>query len=324
MRDKIRLFLTGFGMGASDIVPGVSGGTIAFIFGIYEELVESIKKLSGETLRLVLRGKIKEAIKSVPLKFLVPLGLGLGTALITLASLIEYLLAESPVFVWSFFFGLVLASIWIVRKRVVTWDLKDYAGLLAAAVVAYWISGAVPSSTSTSLPMFFVAGFVAIIAMILPGISGSYLLVLMGKYEQVLGAVTDRNLPPLIMVAIGCVVGISLFSRILSWAFERHHDIIIATLTGFMIGSLRKIWPWKETVSTYVDSHGVEQPLVQHNIIPESLDSGVLFAILLAVVAAFIMMKLDALQATKEQVKDIEDKEFEREHKHAVSSQKHK
>ena len=322
MKGKLRLFLTGFGMGASDIVPGVSGGTIAFIFGIYEELVFSIKKLSGETLRLVLKGKIKEAIASVPFGFLIPLGLGLGTALMTLASLIEHLLANYPVFLWAFFFGLVVASIWIVRKRVVTWDLHDYAALALAAVAAYLISGALPSSTATSLPMFFFAGFIAIIAMILPGISGSYLLVLMGKYEQVLGAVTSRDFPPLIMVALGAVIGISVFSRVLTWAFDRHHDIIIATLTGFMIGSLRKVWPWKETVSTYVDSHGVEQPLLQNNMIPDSLDANVLFAIALAVLAAFIMLRLDKMQATKEQVKDVEDKEFEQEHKEALTSQK--
>lgn len=310
-------------MGAADIVPGVSGGTIAFIFGIYEELVYSIKKVSGETLRLLLKGKITGAIKSIPFGFLIPLGLGLLTAVALLSQLLSNLLETQPVFVWSFFFGLVVASIWIVRKRVVTWDVKDYLALAVTTIAAYWLVGAVPVSTPETPLSYFLAGAIAIIAMILPGISGSFLLVLMGKYEQVLNAVVERDIVTLGIVAVGVVIGISIFSRVLTWAFERHHDIIVAALTGFMIGSLRKIWPWKETLSTYIDSHGVEQPLVEANVIPSSIDSNVLFAIFLAIAAAFMMIKLDRLQATTEHIEDIEDKEFSKEHKKAIKSQEH-
>lgn len=323
MKDKVRLFLTGFGMGAADIVPGVSGGTIAFIFGIYEELVYSIKKVSGETLKFVLKGKFSEAFKSIPFGFLIPLGLGLLSAVALLSNLLSNLLETQPVFVWSFFFGLVLASIWLVRKRVVTWDMRDYLAMALTTVAAYWLVGAVPVATPETPIAYFLAGAIAIIAMILPGISGSFLLVLMGKYEQVLNAVVERDVLTLAVFATGIVIGISIFSRVLTWAFERHHDIIVAALTGFMIGSLRKIWPWKETISTYLDSHGVEQPLVEANIIPSVIDNNVIFAILLAAAAAFIMIRLDKMQATVEHLEDVEDKEFKKEHQKAVKSQDH-
>lgn len=321
VKKNIRLFATGFSMGVADLIPGVSGGTIAFLSGIYEELIYSIKKVTGDTLRLFLRLKIKEGIASIPFSFLVPLAVGLFTAIFTLANVLSYLLETYPVFVWAFFFGLVLASTVIVMKRVVKWDLSDKVGFILAAIGAYILVGLVPVETPNNLFFFFLSGAIAIVAMILPGISGSFILLLLGKYQQVLASVTERNFLNLFVFMAGCVVGIALFSRVLSWLFRRHHDISVAILAGFMLGSVRKIWPWKEVILTRINSHGVEVPLVENNVLPGSIDLSVVFAVMLAVGAAFFVYKLDKLHAVKEQTKDVESKEFEKEYKKSLKNQ---
>lgn len=322
-RDYLRLFFTGFTMGAADIVPGVSGGTIAFIFGIYEELLNSIRLVSGEIPRLLLKGKIKEAWRTIPFHFLIPLGLGIAGAVLSLTSLLSHLLTTQPVLIWSFFFGLVLASVFLVSKRIVTWDLRDIAFMLVFTVVAYQIVGAVPVETPANPITFMLSGAIAICAMILPGISGSFLLLIMGKYEQIIEAVKTFDIITVGFVGIGAVLGLALFSRLLSWLFKKHHDIVIASLTGFMIGSLRKIWPWKETITTRINSHGVEVPIVQQNVLPASFDQTVLIAILLCIIAIFLIVTLDRLQLTKEHVEDVDDPQFQKEHKQALRSQKH-
>lgn len=317
----VRLLVTGFSMGVADLIPGVSGGTIAFLSGIYEELIYSIKLVTGDVLRLFLRGKIKQGIALIPFSFLVPLALGLFTAIFTLANILSFLLENYPVFVWAFFFGLVLASTVIVMKRVVKWDLSDKIGFVVATIGAYILVGLVPVETPNNLPFFFLSGMIAIVAMILPGISGSFILLLLGKYQQVLAAVTERNFVTLITFALGCLFGIALFSRVLSWLFKRHHDISVAILAGFMLGSVRKIWPWKEVVLTRINSHGVEVPLVENNILPSQFDLSVLFAIVLAVFAAFLVYRLDKMQLVKEQTKDVESKEFEKDYKASLKNQ---
>ena len=301
MKRLLHLFFTGFVMGSADIVPGVSGGTIAFIFGIYKELVNSIKKVSGEALALVLKGQIRQAIASIPFAFLAPLVFGIGAAVITLANVLSRLLEDHPVYVWSFFFGLVLASVLVVRKRVSRWTPEKIALLLAAALAAYLIVGAVPVETPKTALAFFLSGSIAIVAMILPGISGSFILVLLGKYEQVLAAVTERDVFTLLLVIAGAAIGLALFSRVLSWLFAHHHDFAIAVLTGFMLGSLRKIWPWKEVVSTRVNSEGVEVPVQEVNTLPPVWDQTVLLAVFLAALAFIIILYLEGLQITREQ-----------------------
>jgi putative membrane protein len=323
-KQYLRLSFTGFFMGAADLVPGVSGGTIAFIFGIYEELIQSIKTLSGETLQLVLKGKIVEAWRTIPFGFLIPLALGLGGAVITLASLLEYLMAEQPVFLWSFFFGLVVASVVIVSRRIVSWDLKDIVLGALAAIAAYVIVGLVPVETSSHPLAFFFAGFIAICAMILPGISGSFLLLIMGKYEQILSAVNSFDVFTLSLVAAGAVIGLAVFSRVLSWLFAKHHDIVIAILTGFMIGSLRKIWPWKEVLQTRVNSYGVEEALVTRNILPEAVDVTVVFALALATLGMVLIFMLSKWNVTDEVVSDLEDPQFEKAHARSLKSQRHR
>jgi len=307
-RQYARLFGTGFSMGVADLIPGVSGGTIAFLSGIYEELLYSIKLVTGDVLRLFLRGKVKQAISLIPFRFLVPLFFGLFGAIFLLANLLSYLLEEYPVFVWAFFFGLVLASTMIVMKRVKKWSILDRVGFVIAAIGAYILVGLVPVETPNTLPVFFISGMIAICAMILPGISGSFILLLLGKYQQVLGAVTERNFLTLAVFAAGCVVGIALFSRVLSWLFKNYHNISVAILAGFMLGSARKIWPWKEVVSTRINSHGVEVPLVENNILPQVVDASVVIAVVLALIAVFVVYYLDKMQMVKEQTSDIKVK----------------
>lgn len=311
-------------MGAADLVPGVSGGTIAFIFGIYEELIYSIKVMTGEFLRLVIKGRFVEAWKKIPFSFLVPLALGLGVAVLSLASLLVHLLEHYQPYVFAFFFGLVLASIQLVSKRVVTWDFHDKAGLMLAAVAAYWIVGAVPVSTPDTPLMFFLSGAIAICAMILPGISGSFLLLIMGKYEQIVHAVSDRDFFVLGLVALGAVIGLAFFSRLLNWLFTKHHDIVVATLTGFMIGSLRKLWPWKEILSTRINSKGVEVTLQDANVLPAQFDSTVLLIIGLAVMGYFLITLLNRWHVTAERTEDVASTSFKKKHKAALESEEHR
>lgn len=321
-KKMLRTFLTGFGMGSADIVPGVSGGTIAFIFGIYEELIFSIKQLSGTTIKLMLRGRIKEAFYSVPFTFLAPLGVGILGAIVTLSKLISYLLNTYPSFLWAFFFGLVIASIVLVSRRIVSWNNRDLVTMVVAAVAAYFVVGAVPVETPDTYPLLFLSGAIAICAMILPGISGSFLLLIMGKYEQVLSMITTRDLTGIAIFGFGAVVGLALFSRLLSWMFRYHHDIVVAALTGIMLGSLRKLWPWKEVLQTRINSHGEMVPLVEANILPDWAALGTYMAIFLVFVGMVLILTLEKFNGTKEKTEDIESKSFAKEHEKALKLQK--
>ena len=289
----VRYFLTGFAMGSADIVPGVSGGTIAFIAGIYEKLIESIKIITGDALKKFFKGDIAGSIKAVPFTFLVPLGLGILAAIFTLAQFLEVALSDYPVYIWSFFFGLIVASIFLVRKRVKNWNFQLYAVLGIAALGAFMLVAAVPVQTPATPLAFFLSGAIAISAMILPGISGSFLLLIMGKYEQILTAVTEFDIVTLGIFMAGAVVGLALFSRLLSWLFKNYHDVMIAALTGLMLGSLRKIWPWKETLETYVDSHGEVVPLVQANVMPPAFNVEFVVALILGAVGFLVIQQVE-------------------------------
>lgn len=244
VKNAIRLYVTGFIMGTADLIPGVSGGTIAFISGIYEELLLAIKTVTGTTLRLLLKLRLREAYASIPFRFVLPLGLGLASALFSLAGVLTYLLENHPAFVWAFFFGLVGASTYIVAQRVGRWTGVDVLGFVVATVFAYVLVGGDAIQLPHNTVITFVSGAIAICAMILPGISGSFILVLLGQYTYILSSVTSFDFVTLGVFTLGTVVGISFFSRFLSWLFARHHDLSVAVLSGFMLGSLRKIWPF--------------------------------------------------------------------------------
>lgn len=268
-KDYALLTLKGIGMGAADVVPGVSGGTIAFIVGIYEELIDSIKSINLTSLKMLCSLKFSRFWKAVNGNFLLAILSGIGLSVFSLAKLITYLLVQEPVLVWSFFFGLVLASIWFVSREVAQWNAKTVIAFAAGAVAAYAITITTPAETSNDLWFIFLCGAIAICAMILPGISGSFILVLLGKYFFIMDAVKSLRISVLSVFAGGSVIGISLFSRALSYALHRFHDITIAILSGFMLGSLNKVWPWKETIETYIDRHGVAKPLIETNILPD-------------------------------------------------------
>ncbi|MDR3250045.1 MAG: DUF368 domain-containing protein, partial [Tannerella sp.] len=271
IKDYSLLILKGMGMGAADVVPGVSGGTIAFIVGIYEELIDSIKSVNLSSLKLFFAFKWNLFWKAINGNFLVSIVLGIGISVFSLAKLITFLLTEYPIPVWAFFFGLVLASTWIVVKSVRQWNWKTIISFVAGAVAAFFITMATPAKTPDDYWFIFICGAVAICAMILPGISGSFILVLLGKYFFIMDAVKSLKLSVLLTFICGVFAGITTFSRILSFALHNFRDITIAVLSGFMLGSLNKVWPWKEAVETYTDSHGVIKPLVERNILPDQL-----------------------------------------------------
>lgn len=271
LKDYGLLLLKGMGMGAADVVPGVSGGTIAFIVGIYEELIDSIKSINGVSLKLLFTGKISAFWKAINANFLVALVSGIGISIFSLAKLITWLLVTHPILVWAFFFGLVLASTWFVSKDIKQWNWKTILSFIIGAIIAFYITVATPAETPTNLFFIFLCGAIAICAMILPGISGSFILVLLGKYFYIMEAVKTFNIPIILVFICGALLGITSFSRVLSFALRRFHDTTISVLAGFMLGSLNKVWPWKETVETYTDSHGVIKPLVEANIMPNQL-----------------------------------------------------
>lgn len=299
LKDYALLGLKGMAMGAADVVPGVSGGTIAFIVGIYEELLNSIKSIGGKSLKLLFTGNIAGFWKAINANFLLSIIGGIAISVFSLAKIITYLLEYHPVLVWSFFFGLVLASSWFVAKTIEKWDWKTVTSCVAGIAIAYYVTVATPAETPTHLPFIFLCGAVAICAMILPGISGSFILVLMGKYFYIMEAVKNLNLSVMLVFIAGAGVGITMFSRVLSYALKHFHGITIAALAGFMLGSLNKVWPWKEVLETYTDSHGKVQALTEKNILPEmaNADHQVILAIILMFVGFFLVYILEKLSA---------------------------
>ena len=271
IKDYGMLMLKGIAMGASDVVPGVSGGTVAFIVGIYEELINSIKSINPTNLKLLFSLRIAEFWKAINANFLLALVSGIAISIFSLAKLITYLLENEPVLVWAFFFGLVLSSTYFVAKTITQWDWKTYLFFVIGTVGAYFITVATPTETPNNLFFIFLCGAIAICAMILPGISGSFILVLLGKYFYIMNAVKSLDIVVMLVFICGAFIGITSFSNVLSFLLRRFHNTTIATLAGFMLGSLNKVWPWKETVETYVDSHGHIKPLVEENILPNTL-----------------------------------------------------
>lgn len=267
-KDYSLLILKGMGMGAADVVPGVSGGTIAFIVGIYQELLDSIKSINKNSLKLLFTGKLLEFWKAINGSFLLSIVGGISISVFSLAKIITWLLATYPILVWAFFFGLVLSSIYFVSKDVKQWNWKTILSYILGIVAAYFITVTTPAETPDNLFFVFICGGIAICAMILPGISGSFILVLLGKYFYIMEAVKTLNIPVMLVFICGAVLGITSFSRLLSYSLRKFHDITIAVLAGFMLGSLNKVWPWKETIETYIDSHGAIKPLIEKNILP--------------------------------------------------------
>ena len=294
LKDYAILALKGMAMGAADVVPGVSGGTIAFIVGFYDELIDSIKSINAHSLKLLFTGKIAAFWKAINANFLCSILLGIAISVFSLAKLITYLLVHEPVLVWSFVFGLVLASTWFVSKDIKEWNWKTWPSFLIGIAIAYYITVATPSETPNNLVFIFFCGAIAICAMILPGISGSFILVLLGKYFYIMEAINTLDFIVLGVFAIGAFLGITSFSRLLSYALKHFRNITLAVLTGFMLGSLNKVWPWKRVVETFTDRHGEVKPLVESNIWP---NESVPEAIALMLIGFFLVYFLEKLSS---------------------------
>lgn len=294
------LVLRGMGMGAADVVPGVSGGTIAFITGIYEELINSIKNINLEALRLFFTGRWKSFWKHINGNFLLAVFAGIFISVVSLAKVLEYLLEHQPLLIWSFFFGLIVASSWVVSRKIMKWEYPKIVALVGGIGIAFYITSVTPATTTDAFWFIFIAGALASCAMILPGISGSFILLLLGKYTFALHAVNERILLDLLLLGSGAVLGIILFSNLLSWLLRRYHDITISVLVGFMIGSLNKIWPWKETLETILVD-GEVRPLVEKNILPSLGNAGdrVWLALLMALAGIGLILLIEVLLAKK-------------------------
>lgn len=308
----------GLAMGAADVVPGVSGGTIAFISGIYEELIETIHKIDLGIFKVWKKEGFLNAWNAYNLSFLLALFSGVFISIISLAKIITWLLAEYPVIVWSFFFGLVIASILYVGKQVTRWRLSVVFVLIIASVLSYLITIADPIGSPDSLWFLFLAGFIAIIAMILPGISGAFILLLLGAYTGVIGILTQfgdgittmdsalffEAFGKLLIFGIGAIFGLKIFSNALNWMFKHHKNMTLAVLTGFMIGALNKIWPWKEVLQYRLNHAGENVPFLERSILPQNFegDPKLLLAIVFAFIGFLTIFLLEKLANKKETV----------------------
>ncbi len=287
--DYLMISLKGLAMGAADAVPGVSGGTIAFISGIYEELIATISNVNVALFKTLFQKGFKSFWKQLNGNFLVALLSGIIVSFVSFMRLAKYLIENEPVLIWSFFFGLIIASIYFVGKQITKWDISVIIGLLFGSFIAFYISTLPSMATNESSFFLFFAGALAICAMILPGISGSFILVILGAYKTLSDALHDFDLKKLIFFVSGAVIGLLSFSHLLKWLFKHYHNLTLAILTGFIFGSLNKVWPWKETLTWHVNSKGVKTPLIDKSVLPFDYlgDNHLLLATLL-IIAGFL------------------------------------
>jgi putative membrane protein len=292
-------FFKGMAMGAADVVPGVSGGTIAFITGIYDTLLESIRRINPRLLSIWKREGTKAAFNHINGFFLIALFSGIFVSIATLAKLITWLLNTHPIPIWSFFFGLILVSVYHIVRQVEKRDAIRFITLLVGVAFAYSITVLKPLHMEPTMVNTLIAGSIAICAMILPGISGSFILLLIGMYTPVLAAVKGFQVDILALFLAGCVIGLLTFSHLLSWLLRHFRDATLMFLTGLMIGTLPKIWPWKETLTWRTNSKGEQVPLLQHNLTPfeyehiTSQPSQLVIAIVMMLAAIALVLSLE-------------------------------
>jgi putative membrane protein len=293
----IQTALKGLAMGVAEVIPGVSGGTIAFISGIYERLLHSIKTILGPGIFKAFRsGGIKEVWHKIDGTFLLSLLIGMMTGIIIGVFGVSHLLLNFPQLVWSFFFGLIMASAVLLFKQVGQWNLKTIAALVLTTAAALFYTLASPAAGREELWFVFISGTIAISALMLPGVSGSFILVLLGMYAFVLGSVklflTEFDLASglvVVVFAVGCLIGLATFSRVLTWTFKHYYQLTMAALTGFLIGSLNKIWPWKAVVSWRTDSHGEQVALLEKSVLPAQYEGNpMLLGCIALAVAGFL------------------------------------
>jgi putative membrane protein len=288
-------------MGAADAVPGVSGGTIAFITGIYQELIQTLSKLGPAVLQIAYKQNIKAAWGYANANFLCVLLLGMLSSLFLLSNVVLFLLTDYPQILWGFFFGLIAASSIVLSKSIEKWNKLSVLFFFCGTLASFILTTMSSSQVEASLLNIFLAGMLAICAMILPGISGSFILLLLGLYTQVLSAVKNFEIVTLTVFAAGCATGLLSFSRLLNWLFDKYQNLVMALLTGFLLGSLNKVWPWKETLTTRLNSHGLEVADQQQNISPfvyqqiTGIESQLVIALFFAILGAILVLGLDKL-----------------------------
>ena len=292
--------LKGMAMGAADVVPGVSGGTIAFISGIYQELVETISGFKLSLLKTLKQEGFKAAWEKGNFSFITALFIGILISVFSLMKLVHFLLENHPIKLWAFFFGLVLASILFIGKQIKQWNFKTIIAFLVSALLAFGITKLGTSGDSENLFYLFLSGAIASCAMILPGISGSFILVLLGAYGTITKAVHDFDLKRIIVVALGVIVGLLSFSHLLKWLFKHYENLTLAILTGFVLGSLNKIWPWKKTLeSVFIDDKQIV--LNEVSILPQDYptDPQLLWALILSILGFGLILLLERLAKNK-------------------------
>ncbi|WP_299224695.1 DUF368 domain-containing protein [uncultured Psychroserpens sp.] len=314
-KDYFFITLKGIAMGAADVVPGVSGGTIAFISGIYEELIESIDNLNLSAFKLWKEKGFKAAWSTINGTFLLALFSGIAISILSLAKLIKWLQHNEPILLWSFFFGLVLASILYVGKQLKTWSLKIIIAIIITSVLSYYITLAEPFASPDSWTYLLFCGFIAIIAMILPGVSGAFILLILGVYQTAINTVNNLiegvstgnfellkdALFKFFVLALGAIVGLKVFSKALNWMFKHKKNLTLAILTGFMIGSLNKIWPWKRILKTRFNSEGIEVTALDESILPSNYsgDPQILYAVIFMITGFATILILESLGRKK-------------------------
>lgn len=293
--------LKGLAMGAADAVPGVSGGTIAFISGIYEELITTISNINIALFKTLFKKGVKPFWSQANGNFILALLSGIVISFISFMKLAKYFLEHHPILIWSFFFGLIIASIFFVGKQITKWNLKIITALIIGASVAFYISTLASLNTNNSSFFLFFAGAIAICAMILPGISGSFILIILGAYKMLSDAIHNFEVKNLVIFICGALVGLLSFSHVLKWLFKNYHNITLALLTGFIFGSLNKVWPWKETLTWHIDSKGLKSPLLQKSISPTYYegDSQLIFAVILMIIGFLTIFLLEKFGSKK-------------------------
>jgi putative membrane protein len=313
--DYLIIGFKGLAMGAADVVPGVSGGTIAFISGIYEELIESIDKVNLGVFKVWKKEGFKTAWNSINGSFLLALFSGIAISILSLAKFIKWLLHNQPILLWSFFFGLVLASILYIAKQIKGWSVKVVIAIVVTSILSYYITLAEPFASPDSPYYLLFCGFIAIIAMILPGVSGAFILLILGAYETAIDTINNLReglttgnmdmfkdaLLKFVLLGVGAVIGLKVFSKALNWMFKHQKNLTLAILTGFMIGSLNKIWPWKEILKTRINSEGEEVTLLDKSILPNAYDGDnqLLIALVFIIIGFATILILERLGSSK-------------------------
>lgn len=297
IREGMIIAAKGFCMGIADIIPGVSGGTVAFLMGIYEELIESLYSFDQRFLSHLLKGHLRTAFATTGWKFLCALLIGILTAIFSLSHMMKWLLEEYPVYLSAFFFGIIATTVLIIAQKVKKMSVMNIIAGCVSAVAMFYFVAMLPLETPYTWWFLFLSGAIAICAMILPGISGAFILLILGKYHYIITAVSERNFFILSIFSLGCLTGLLLFVRLLRWLLKNHSDITLIVLAGLVLGSLRRIWPWKETVHRVIFDHGTSGLVEQQiNIVPNVLTFEFFLAIIFVVLGVSLslwMVKLD-------------------------------